>query len=69
MTKALIPTENSKSKVTIQTRHQNVDYTTIVDRLRNIKNENLTHTNVKKKSRNSYKDTCGSTILQLIHNS
>ena len=31
MTKSLIPTENSKSKVTSQKRHQNVDNTTIAD--------------------------------------
>ena len=32
MTKAPTPTENPKSNVTTQKRHQNFDYTTIADR-------------------------------------
>ena len=36
MTKPLHPQKNLKSNTTAQKRHQNVDYTTIADRLRTV---------------------------------
>ena len=43
MTKAPTPTENLKSNVTPQKRHQNSDYTTIADRLRALSWTNGSH--------------------------
>ena len=43
MTKALTSTENPKSNVTTQKRHQNFDYTTIADWLRTVSWGNDSH--------------------------
>ena len=43
MTKAPIPTENPKSNVTTQKRHQNFDYTTIAGRLGTVSWVNNSH--------------------------